>query len=82
MADTLMQRLLDAGYPREQMFHHCSDLYVYVTPLTTKIVNNWCKEQGFLRSWHCPIFKDQITGKPMYDCAFQYYDYWNEVSNA
>lgn len=82
MADTLMQRLLDAGYPREQMFHHCSDLYVYVTPLTTKIVNNWCKEQGFLRSWHCPIFKDQITGKPMYDCAFQYYDYWKEVSNA
>ena len=82
MADTLMQRLLDAGYPREQMFHHCSDLYVYVTPLTTKIVNNWCKEQCFLRSWHCPIFKDQITGKPMYDCAFQYYDYWKEVSNA
>ena len=82
MATTLMQRLLDAGYPREQMFHHLSDLYVYVTPLTTKIVNNWCKEQCFLRSWHCPIFKDQITGKPMYDCAFQYYDYWKEVSNA
>ena len=80
MATTLMQRLLDAGYPREQMFHHLSDLYVYVTPLTTKIVNNWCKEQGFLRSWHCPIFKDQITGKPMYDCAFQYDDYWKEVS--
>ena len=38
---TLMERLLDAGYPNED--------------------------------WHCPTFKDQITGRTMYDCAFQYY---------
>ncbi len=35
---TLMERLLAAGYPREQMFSHESDLYVFVTPLTKKVV--------------------------------------------
>ena len=69
-----MQRLLDAGYPKEEMDHHYSDLYVYVTPLTTKVIEQWCKDNGFSRSWFCPMFKDQITGKPMYDCAFQYYE--------
>lgn len=70
---SLMRRLLDAGYPREEMDHHESDLYVYVTPLTTKIISEWCNENGHRMSWHCPTFKDQITGRQMYDCAFQYY---------
>lgn len=77
---TLMQRLMDAGYPREEMDHHESDLYVYVTPLTTRVINEWCEEMGFRRNWHCPTFKDRITGKPMYDCAFQYYE--EATSNA
>ena len=72
----LMQRLLDAGYPREEMDHHESDLYVYVTPVTTQVVNRWCKEHGYDRTWHCPTFYDQITGRKMYDCAFQYI--WEE----
>jgi len=75
---SLMSRLLKAGYPREEMDSHESDLYVYVTPLTTKVINEWCKENGFARTWHCPIFRDQITGKPMYDCAFCFDDYWKE----
>ena len=33
---TLLERLLDAGYPKDQVFHHCSDLYVFITPLTKK----------------------------------------------
>lgn len=70
--DGIMKRLLDAGYPKEDMYHHNSDLYVYVTPLTERIVNEYCKENGYSRTWHCPIFKDQVTGRPMYDCAFQY----------
>lgn len=70
---TLMVRLLEAGYPESEMDHHESDLYVYVTPLTTKVIEEWCKENGFSKNWHCPIFTDQITGKKMYDCAFQYY---------
>lgn len=68
----LMQRLLDAGYPRVEMDHHDNDLYVYVTPETTRVIEQWCKEHGYDRTWHCPTFYDQITGRPMYDCAFQY----------
>lgn len=78
---SLMQMLIDAGYPREEMYNHESDLYVYVTPLTMRIINEWCKENGFIRSWHCPIFKDQITGKPMYDCVFQYLPWWKGDEN-
>ena len=68
----LQKRLVDAGYPKEEMFHHYSDLYVYVTPLTKQVIETWCKEQNYNREWHCPVFKDQITGELMYDCAFQY----------
>ena len=75
---SLLQRLLDAGYPKEDIYHHSSDLYIYVTPLTTKIVEEWCNENGFRKSWHCPTFKDQITGRRMYDCAFCYYEIQEE----
>ena len=74
MGKTLMQRLLEAGYPREEMFHHESDLYVYVTPLTTETIDKWCSDNGYRKDWFCPKFKDQITGCRMYDCAFQYYE--------
>ena len=70
----LMQMLIDAGYPKAEMDHHDSDLYVYVTPLTTKVINEWCKKHEYRRAWTCPIFKDQITGRAMYDCAFCYVD--------
>lgn len=68
----LMQLLLEAGYPAEEMDHHESDLYVYVTPLTTRVINAWCEAHGYSPDWHCPTFRDQITGRQMYDCAFQY----------
>ena len=29
----LMKRLVDAGYPKEEFFHHYSDLYIFATPL-------------------------------------------------
>ena len=71
---TLKQMLLDAGYPKIEMFHHYSDLYVFVTPVTTRVIDEWCNEHGYTKSLHCPKFKNQITGKPMYDCAFQWYE--------
>lgn len=71
---TLMEMLIDAGYPKEGMYHHYSDLYIFVTPLTKKIVDKWYKERDLDRELHCPIFKDRITGRPMYDCAFQWYE--------
>lgn len=70
---TLLERLLEAGYPEQDIYHHCSDMYVFVTPLTTKIINDWCTEHKFNINWHCPMFTDRITGRKMYDCAFQYY---------
>ena len=70
---TLLERLIDAGYPKEDIDHHESDLYVYKTPLTDKVITEWARENGYNKDWHCPAFKDQITGKIMYDCAFQYY---------
>ena len=73
---TLMERLLEAGYPPEDIYHHYYDLYVYVTPLTTRILTEWANENGYdgnLRDGvFVQIFKDQITGKMMYDIAFQY----------
>lgn len=71
---TLMEMFIDAGYPKEEIDHHASDLYVYVTPLTTKVIEEWCKVNNYRMEWHCPKFRDQITGKMMYDCAFQYYE--------
>ncbi len=71
----LMQRLLEAGYPREDMEHYGSDLYIYVTPETTKVIEQWCKEHGYDRACHCPTFFEKTSGRWMYDCAFQYLQY-------
>lgn len=78
---TLMQRLLNAGYPREEMFSHLSDLYVYVTEITTSVISAWCRERGYNRERMCPIFKDRITGRRIYDCAFAYDPFWDELTD-
>ena len=75
---TLMQELLEAGYPREQMFNHESDLYIYVTPLTTKVVEEFYQKKGWSVSWQAPTFHSETDGRLMYDCHFQFDDYWNE----
>lgn len=77
---TLMERLVGAGYPMEEMGHHRSDLYVYVTPLTRRVINEWFEEKGFNRDSFVSTFTDQVSGKPMYDVAFQYTPYWNAVA--
>lgn len=73
---SLMERLLESGYPPEDIDHHYSDLYVYVTPLTTKIIKEWADENGYdnnlLGGIYVQTFRDQITGRKMYDIAFQY----------
>lgn len=74
----LMEALKKAGYPREQMFNHCSDLYVFITPLTKRVVDKWFKDEWLNKSLFVKTFSDQITGKPMYDIAFQYTPYWEE----
>lgn len=77
MSKSLMQRLIDAGYPKEDMDHHNSDLYVYVTPLTTKIISEWCNENKYTMDWHCPDeHPDGILGKPCPVCGYQYGHAW------
>lgn len=73
---SLMERLLEAGYPPEDIYHYYSDLYVYVTALTTKVITEWANDNGYdnnLRGGiYVQTFRDQITGRKMYDIAFQY----------
>ena len=73
---SLMECLLEAGYPPEDIEHHYSDLYVYVTPLTTKDITEWADENGYGSNLRDGVFvqtfRDQITGRKMYDIAFQY----------
>ena len=69
----LLQTLLEAGYPKEDVYNHCSDLYVYVTPLTTSVINKWFAEAGLKKAVFVSTFRDNITGRPMYDIAFQWY---------
>ena len=72
----LMERLLKAGYPPEDIDHHYSDLYVYVTPLTTKVIAEWANDYGYNDNLRDGLFvqkfRDQITGRMMYDIFFQY----------
>ena len=60
------------------MFNHCSDLYVFITPITKRVVDKWFKDVGLKKSMFVSTFRDQITGKGMYDIAFQYTPYWEE----
>lgn len=72
----LMEMLHEAGYRQEDFFHHRSDLYVYATPLTEKVIDEWCEENGFVKRLFVSKFIDQVTGRPMFDIAFQYLPYW------
>ena len=72
---SLMERLLEAGYPPEDIDHYYYDLYVYVTPLTTRVLKAWMKDNNYtdnLNGFLVQKFRDQITGRIMYDIAFQY----------
>ena len=42
-----MRRLVDAGYPREEMDHHYTDLYVYVNEISRPVIEQWCAEHGW-----------------------------------
>lgn len=78
---TLMEALANAGYPREQMFHHCSDLYAFATRTTQGVIHEWFKQQGLSRLLFVTTFNDLVTGKMMYDIAFQYTPYWERCVN-
>lgn len=56
--------------PREQIDHHCSDLYVKVTFQTSKIISNY--ENYEMVS----IFKDNIDNEKWYDIPFCNFGSW------
>lgn len=72
MKKTLMESLIEAGYPKEEMYHHYSDLYVYATPLTQRVIDEWFTENRLNRCSFVSMFTDNVTGRKMYDCTFQY----------
>lgn len=71
---TLIEMLIEAGYPKEEMYHHGTDLYIFATPITKRVTERWYKERGYNLHHNRSMFTDQVTGRPMYDCAFQYYE--------
>lgn len=79
---SLMERLLEAGYPPEDIHHYYSDLYVYVTPLTTKVITEWLTNNGYDSNLRDGVFvktfRDQITGRKMYDVLFEYIPFWDK----
>lgn len=79
---SLMERLLEVGYPPEDIHHYYSDLYVYVTPLTTKVITEWLTNNGYDSNLRDGVFvktfRDQITGRKMYDVLFEYIPFWDK----
>ena len=81
MATSLYRKLIKANYPKDGIYHHCSDLYVHVNALTCKIVKEWVKENGYENIAKPPLletFIDEIDGRLMYDVAFAYDPWWQE----
>lgn len=71
---TLIEALNAAGISRSEMGHYCSDLYVFVTPITTAVINEWFEVQGLAKDlqdgkctmWHFNIIRRRIKhGKHM-----------------
>jgi hypothetical protein len=75
---TLIERLIEAGYPKENMFHHCSDLYIFVTDVSEKVVKKWANENNIPNTFYNK-FKDNVTGKIMYDLPFQWMEFFNRL---
>lgn len=74
----LMDMLREAGYPEGEMFHHESDLYVFVNTLTANVIGRWLDERGYSDKRMVDVFRDKKTGRLMYDLPFQYTPYWEE----
>ena len=54
-------------------------MYFYKTPKTTAVLRKWCDDHLWpnnVKNWLIKTFADQVTGKPMYDVAFQYEPFW------
>lgn len=78
---TLMETLIEAGFPEKEFDHHESDLYVPKEMngrYTGGIIVRWFIEYGYNPRLFMNEFRDQVTGKPMWDISFQYTPWWQE----
>lgn len=73
----LQKRLITAGYPIKEMYHHYSDLYIFVNDTTQKVIDKWCKDFNYKKDLFVSTFTDNITGRLMYDVAFQ----WGDIND-
>lgn len=69
--------LLKYGYPKSDIDHHESDLYIYVTPLTTRLINEIYPDENTQQTL-VHQFISQTDHKPMYEIAFAYLPFWQE----
>lgn len=68
----LMERLIEAGYPREELRHKGKDLLIPVTPMTSKAIDEWCAAFGYYKPALVRTYTDESTRTEMYECAYQY----------
>lgn len=65
---------LVTAMPADQIHHENSDLYVKITDVSMKIIN----QSGLVRGHGYTTFIDQITGEWCYDIPFLYMPFWEE----
>ena len=58
--------------PPEYIHHHETDLFVYITPESSKII----QQSGLIKGHGYTVFRDQISGALSYDIAFAYSPAW------
>lgn len=79
---SLMERLMMAGFHLDELDHSGSHLYVPVTPLSGAVIDKWLEDKGLAKHLFVSEFKDQRTGKPMYEVVFQYDPYWANLGKG
>ena len=68
---SLFQMVVKLGIP---FSNHASDLYIPVTPETTKLLQS-ITIKG--RKHHYSVFNNQVEGGLWYDVAFAYEPFWS-----
>ena len=61
------------GPPRVRPLHLPDPTYQFV-------IDQWCEVNGYRREAFVSQFRDQITGRMMYDILFAYDPWWTERS--
>lgn len=70
--ESLMKRLINAGYPKTEMRHYCSSLFVYPSPLVEQVLDEYCKENEVMREDFVMQFYDSFSGKTMLELYDKY----------